>query len=61
MDCSPLDTRNCQLADVPHAGEQIPAGRPVLTAFGAGGSESEAMDDLERRVGEVERRLYDGE
>jgi predicted ATP-grasp superfamily ATP-dependent carboligase len=45
------------LADVPHAGEAIAAGRPILTVFAAG----DGVDDCQRRLGErvamVESRL----
>lgn len=60
MERSSLELRECLLADIPHAGEVILAGRPVLTVFGVGGVEADAIGELAQRVGEVERRLYDG-
>lgn len=54
------DMAACDLADVPAAGERIPAGRPVLTAFAAGDSGEECERRLAQRVAEVVRRLYDG-
>jgi len=44
-------------ADIPHPSETIAAGRPVLTVFGES-SARECQEQLRRRVGEVEDRLY---
>jgi predicted ATP-grasp superfamily ATP-dependent carboligase len=57
---SSLDIAACDLADIPAAGERIPAGRPVLTAFAAGDSDEDCRRGLADRVAEVVRRLYDG-
>jgi predicted ATP-grasp superfamily ATP-dependent carboligase len=57
---SSLDMAACNLADIPTAGERIPAGRPVLTAFAEGDSDDHCERRLAERVAEVVRRLYDG-
>jgi predicted ATP-grasp superfamily ATP-dependent carboligase len=49
----------CRLADIPSAGEVIPAGRPVLTAFAAGDSSDACEAELAQRLAEVTTRLYD--
>ena len=54
---SSLDVEDRRLADIPHAGESIPAGRPLLTVFGEGPGLT-AIDQVRRRFAEVEARLY---
>jgi uncharacterized protein len=54
-----IDPPHCSLADIPHAGEMIPAGRPVLTAFASGTSEGDCQRQLDQWLAEVKRRLYD--
>jgi predicted ATP-grasp superfamily ATP-dependent carboligase len=45
-------------ADIPHAGEVIPRGGPVLTAFGAGATLAECVDALRHKVQALDRHLY---
>jgi predicted ATP-grasp superfamily ATP-dependent carboligase len=47
-------------ADVPHAGEEFAAGRPVLTLFARADTVPACIDALRRRAAEVERWLYPG-
>ncbi len=60
MGQSSLDAERCFLADIPHAGETIPRGRPVLTALASGASAAECQSQLHQRLAEVRARLYDG-
>ena len=53
-----LDPRACRLADIPAAGEVIPAGRPVLTAFSRGDSTEDCERELHEWVAEIVARLY---
>ncbi|MCC6493199.1 MAG: ATP-grasp domain-containing protein [Pirellulales bacterium] len=54
---SSIDPNQCSLADVPHEGEPIAAGQPVVTVFAA--APAAGYDGAMRmRVAEVERRLY---
>jgi predicted ATP-grasp superfamily ATP-dependent carboligase len=55
-----VDLLHCSLADIPHAGEIIHEGRPVLTVFASGASEDECQRRLDQWLAEVEGRLYDG-
>jgi predicted ATP-grasp superfamily ATP-dependent carboligase len=55
---STLDAERCLLADIPAAGEVIPAARPVLTAFAAGDSVGECEERLAAWVAEIQTRLY---
>ena len=57
MDQSGLD--DATLADIPHAGEMILAGRPVLTVFAAAESADGCREQLFRRLAEVQSRLYE--
>ena len=45
-------------ADLPHAGEVISAGRPVLTLFACARRIEDCIIALRRRAAEVERWLY---
>ena len=54
---SGLDSHTAWLADIPHAGESIPAGRPVLTVFAAASSIPDCEANLHKRIAEVEARL----
>jgi len=54
---SSLDPSHCRLADLPHAGESIPQGRPVLTVL-ADGPGMAAVEGIRQRLAEVEGRLY---
>jgi predicted ATP-grasp superfamily ATP-dependent carboligase len=45
------------LADIPHPGEEIPAGRPVLTLFAAATAAADCRAALSRRLDEVQSRL----
>ncbi|HYO24117.1 MAG TPA: ATP-grasp domain-containing protein [Lacipirellulaceae bacterium] len=56
---SSLDPQRCWLADIPHAGEQIPASRPVLTLFAAAETAPACQEQLAARLAEVKARLYD--
>jgi predicted ATP-grasp superfamily ATP-dependent carboligase len=46
------------LADVPPAGTQIDAGRPILTVFAEGATADEVESRLRQRVTELERQIY---
>jgi predicted ATP-grasp superfamily ATP-dependent carboligase len=46
------------LADIPHSGEVIQAGRPILTVFAAGDTEVACERQLRERIAEVEARSY---
>lgn len=48
------------LADIPNAGETIPAGRPVLTALATGDSRADCQQRLASRLAEVDAHLYFG-
>jgi predicted ATP-grasp superfamily ATP-dependent carboligase len=54
-----VDLLHCSVADIPHAGEIIPEGRPVITVFASGASEDECQRQLDQWLAEVEGRLYD--
>jgi predicted ATP-grasp superfamily ATP-dependent carboligase len=58
MSRAAVDIDQCQLADIPSAGQVVTAGHPILTVF-ATGSEKDIDMDLGRRLAEVESRLYD--
>jgi predicted ATP-grasp superfamily ATP-dependent carboligase len=45
------------IADVPHAGEAIPAGRPICTVFARGADQSTCLRRLVRQAGLVYRRV----
>jgi predicted ATP-grasp superfamily ATP-dependent carboligase len=49
------------LADIPAAGEIVPAGRPVLTAFARGRTTADCEARLNERLAEVAGRLYGGD
>jgi predicted ATP-grasp superfamily ATP-dependent carboligase len=44
--------------DVPHAGERIEAGRPVLTFFARAGSAAACRDALRQIASDLDRRLF---
>jgi predicted ATP-grasp superfamily ATP-dependent carboligase len=46
------------LADIPHPGEVIQAGRPILTVFAAGDTEVACERQLRERIAEVESLSY---
>ncbi len=46
-----------QLADIPATGVRIAPGRPVLTAFAQGTSQAAVLDDLARRLAQIEGQL----
>jgi predicted ATP-grasp superfamily ATP-dependent carboligase len=46
------------LADIPHSGEVIQAGRPILTVFAAGDTEIACERQLRERIAEVESLSY---
>jgi predicted ATP-grasp superfamily ATP-dependent carboligase len=46
------------LADIPHRGEVIQAGRPILTVFAAGDTEVACERQLRERIAEVESLAY---
>ena len=46
------------VADIPLAGQSIPQGRPIATAFAQGESESDAIARLKQRLAALETRLY---
>jgi predicted ATP-grasp superfamily ATP-dependent carboligase len=45
-------------ADVPHAGETIDAGRPVLTFFARGGSVAACLDQLRQTATDLDQWLF---
>lgn len=45
-------------ADLPHAGEDIPAGRPILTLFARAANVAECIGALQKHAAETERALY---
>jgi predicted ATP-grasp superfamily ATP-dependent carboligase len=45
-------------ADVPHAGDPIEAGRPILTLFARAGTMAECLDQLRRLAADLDRRLF---
>jgi predicted ATP-grasp superfamily ATP-dependent carboligase len=49
-----------RLADVPAAGTHIAAGRPVMTVFAEGHDADNVLQQLRKRVADVERRLSGG-
>ena len=55
---SGLDVNAAWLADIPHPGEAVPVGRPVLTVFAAAPSITACEAELRQRVAEVQSRLY---
>lgn len=61
MTCASLDPLRRALADIPNAGEVIPAGRPVLTALATGSSRTDCQQRLADRLADVESHLYFGQ
>jgi uncharacterized protein len=55
-----IDLAQPKLADIPHPGETIARGRPVLTVF-VDGPNFVMWEYLKARVAEVEKHLYDDE
>ncbi len=52
-----VDFEKCRLADIPHSGEQLHPGQPVLTILAS--TAPEEMDaEISRRIKDVEERLY---
>jgi predicted ATP-grasp superfamily ATP-dependent carboligase len=49
-----------QFADIPHAGERIEAGRPVLTFFAWGDSPAACRDALQQIAADLDCRLFGG-
>lgn len=47
-------------ADIPAAGQPIPAGKPILTFFVRGGSVEECAEELRRRAEALDCRLFGG-
>src|SRR5262249_51571245 len=47
-------------ADIPPAGQQIRAGRPILTLFVRGNSPEACLDSLQRTASDLDRRLFGG-
>jgi predicted ATP-grasp superfamily ATP-dependent carboligase len=45
-------------ADIPHAGQQIEAGRPILTFFARAASEAGCIEALRRIAADLDRRLF---
>jgi predicted ATP-grasp superfamily ATP-dependent carboligase len=58
---SSLEVEDFTLADLPKAGETIPAGRPVLTVFASGRTFADCEARLQQRLAEVESHLYRGQ
>jgi len=55
---APVDPwRLPEFADLPHAGDRIEAGRPILTVFSQAATVAACRADLAARAAEVERRL----
>jgi predicted ATP-grasp superfamily ATP-dependent carboligase len=46
-------------ADIPHPGERIPRGRPVLTVFASASSDEECMQQLREKVQALDRWLWE--
>jgi predicted ATP-grasp superfamily ATP-dependent carboligase len=46
------------LADIPIAGSQIGAGRPIITVFADGFNIDEVEQRLQLRVAELEQQIY---
>jgi predicted ATP-grasp superfamily ATP-dependent carboligase len=57
LEQSSVQIELCQLADIPPAGQAIPAGQPILTVFAAA-SEQDIDVELGRRLAEVEGRMH---
>lgn len=57
MGQSSIIQRECRLADIPHAGDTVAAGHPVLTVF-ASAPVGQYDGAMRARIDEVERRLY---
>jgi predicted ATP-grasp superfamily ATP-dependent carboligase len=53
----PLDETPA-FADIPRAGERIPAGRPVLSFFARGGSEEDCVQRLQQIAAALDRSLF---
>ncbi len=53
----PLD-RLPDYADIPHAGQRIAAGHPILTLFGSASTTWGCRDELRRRALDLDRYLY---
>jgi uncharacterized protein len=53
---SSVDIESCRLADIPHRGEGLHAGQPVLTVLVTSPADLDA--EITRRIKEVETRLY---
>lgn len=53
----PIDTLP-GYADVPHPGERLEAGQPVLTVLAGAATVAECLEQLRRRAAEVERLLF---
>ncbi len=51
-------TKQEDFADLPHPGERIDAGRPILTLFADGDDVESCVAALRRRAAEVEASLY---
>ena len=54
---SPIDSLPV-FADIPSAGERIPAGRPILTLFARSGSIEACEEELRRRAADLDRWLF---
>jgi predicted ATP-grasp superfamily ATP-dependent carboligase len=52
----PLDLRD--FADLPHAGERIETGQPIVTLFARGATEANCLDELHARVQSLDRWLF---
>jgi predicted ATP-grasp superfamily ATP-dependent carboligase len=61
MTHSSLDPMYRALADIPRAGEVVPAGRPVFTVLATGYSPSDCQQRLGQRLADAEGHLYLGQ
>jgi predicted ATP-grasp superfamily ATP-dependent carboligase len=53
-----IDVDSVEYADIPHAGEVIEQGRPVLTIFASGKTVSECETNLQEKAQALDRRLW---
>jgi predicted ATP-grasp superfamily ATP-dependent carboligase len=52
------DDLDAEYADIPHPGEVIPRGRPVMTLIASGATEAECLDALRQKTEALDRYLW---
>jgi predicted ATP-grasp superfamily ATP-dependent carboligase len=57
-DAFTADPARVEYADIPHAGEAVPRGRPVLTLFADGATDGECLAALRRKAETLDRWLW---